>query len=490
MQKRGWWTVAENHLKPLRDSLHGRGIRERALHRLLLRDSFLKEQHWAHLDLTPVSTPSDPKALSEEQIFRAERALRELENRIFDAHLQTKGWKPPFEPFDQPDEETSQSNWVDEVPDVAHLDPMPTMEQLRKRLLEVEENTEPRYLRQDFYAGETISIKRIVEAEEKEEKDDEKEEKEEEHEDDEEEEGELCEIWKQAVQEATTPASIVILAQVLEQNIAWERSVMKAACQICHTSDHDDKLFCCATSASWDTIYIALSPRWTKCQKGSGSAQNARKRHPGNRLACFARITRPRSTIARSATRFSTPNAPGSRRRKIHRLISVRPVREERNPSVSLNVNLNLVLPSETGSEDTPGGRKPPKRKPGSDLIIFPAPMVAELAKTMLDELEAQEHSLPFLEPVDLKAVPDYLDVIDQPIDMLTMRQKADDGEYPTAEDFHADVELMFANCRKFNEDKSPIGAAGLALNRFFSKRWRQVRYNFCKRLKRLKPSY
>lgn len=58
---------------------------------------------------------------------------------------------------------------------------------------------------------------------------------------------------------------------------------------------------------------------------------------------------------------------------------------------------------------------------------------------------------------------------------------------YETQESFLEDVELMFENCRTFNEDESEIGKAGISLHKFYSKRWKQLRYNFSKRLKRLK---
>ena len=45
----------------------------------------------------------------------------------------------------------------------------------------------------------------------------------------------------------------------------------------------------------------------------------------------------------------------------------------------------------------------------------------------------------------------------------------------------------MFTNCKTFNEDESEIGKAGISLHKFYTKRWKQLRYNFSKRLKRLK---
>uniref|UniRef100_A0A183DM93 Bromo domain-containing protein n=1 Tax=Gongylonema pulchrum TaxID=637853 RepID=A0A183DM93_9BILA len=48
-------------------------------------------------------------------------------------------------------------------------------------------------------------------------------------------------------------------------------------------------------------------------------------------------------------------------------------------------------------------------------------------------------------------------------------------------------LEQIFENCCIFNEDNSAIRHAGDALRKFYVKRWKQLRYNFSKRLKRLR---
>lgn len=58
---------------------------------------------------------------------------------------------------------------------------------------------------------------------------------------------------------------------------------------------------------------------------------------------------------------------------------------------------------------------------------------------------------------------------------------------YVTQESFIEDLEQIFENCRTFNEDESPIGQSGVTLHKFYLKRWKQLRYNYSKRLKRLK---
>ncbi|KAG6442007.1 hypothetical protein O3G_MSEX002131 [Manduca sexta] len=48
----------------------------------------------------------------------------------------------------------------------------------------------------------------------------------------------------------------------------------------------------------------------------------------------------------------------------------------------------------------------------------------------------------PFYEPVSVEDVPDYLDVIEQPIDLTTMKHKLETGEYSTDEELLYDMAL------------------------------------------------
>lgn len=38
------------------------------------------------------------------------------------------------------------------------------------------------------------------------------------------------------------------------------------------------------------------------------------------------------------------------------------------------------------------------------------------------------------------------------------------------------DVQLIFDNCKTFNEDESPVGKAGHNLRKFFQKRWKELK--------------
>jgi len=58
--------------------------------------------------------------------------------------------------------------------------------------------------------------------------------------------------------------------------------------------------------------------------------------------------------------------------------------------------------------------------------------------------------------------------------------------KYDSPDEFVADVQQMFDNCKTFNEDSSQIGQGGETLRKWWTKRWRQLKYNFSKRYKRM----
>lgn len=105
---------------------------------------------------------------------------------------------------------------------------------------------------------------------------------------------------------------------------------------------------------------------------------------------------------------------------------------------------------------------KPPK-KDVPDSQQHPAPekssKISEQLKCcsgILKEMFAKKHAAyawPFYKPVDVEALGlhDYCDIIKHPMDMSTIKSKLESREYRDAQEFGADVRLMFSNCYKYN---------------------------------------
>ncbi|KAF6726647.1 Bromodomain adjacent to zinc finger domain protein 2B [Oryzias melastigma] len=90
------------------------------------------------------------------------------------------------------------------------------------------------------------------------------------------------------------------------------------------------------------------------------------------------------------------------------------------------------------------------------------------VCRVLLAELEAHKDAWPFLTPVNHKVILGYRKVIKRPMDFSTIKRKLNNNLYFSLETFMGDVNLVFDNCEKFNEDDSEIGRAGHNMRKFF----------------------
>ncbi|ORY39389.1 hypothetical protein BCR33DRAFT_788396 [Rhizoclosmatium globosum] len=79
------------------------------------------------------------------------------------------------------------------------------------------------------------------------------------------------------------------------------------------------------------------------------------------------------------------------------------------------------------------------------------------LEKTLIELKNYTEHSEPFLVRVSKKDVPDYYDVIKNPMDLGTMTKKLTNLEYMSKDDFASDLSLIWSNCLTFNVQPDSI---------------------------------
>ncbi|GLD95036.1 hypothetical protein PINS_up003661 [Pythium insidiosum] len=87
--------------------------------------------------------------------------------------------------------------------------------------------------------------------------------------------------------------------------------------------------------------------------------------------------------------------------------------------------------------------------------------------------LYMQNNSAPFNSPVDttIKGLEDYTQIVQQPMDLGTIRRKIQDGSYEATDghnEFAADVRLVWDNCVLYNGEDSDIGRAALSLSDIF----------------------
>lgn len=98
---------------------------------------------------------------------------------------------------------------------------------------------------------------------------------------------------------------------------------------------------------------------------------------------------------------------------------------------------------------------------------------------TLLEDVLKHEDSWPFRRPVSTKEVPDYYDIIKNPMDFAKIKSKLNMGEYTINEQMMNDVQLVFRNCDLYNTDETEIYHAGRNLEQFVLQRTSELSLPF-----------
>ena len=86
----------------------------------------------------------------------------------------------------------------------------------------------------------------------------------------------------------------------------------------------------------------------------------------------------------------------------------------------------------------------------------------------MVRKIEEQHFAWPFREPVDTSEVKDYLDVIKEPIDLMTMEKRIRKGNhYKTKKDLYHDMMMMVKNCKTYNDATSQYYECATSLEKY-----------------------
>ena len=86
----------------------------------------------------------------------------------------------------------------------------------------------------------------------------------------------------------------------------------------------------------------------------------------------------------------------------------------------------------------------------------------------IIRKIEEQQFAWPFREPVDTQEVPDYLEVIKNPIVLSTIEKHIRKGDhYTTKSMLLIDLMLMVNNCKAYNDPSSPYYEAAVSLQEF-----------------------
>ncbi|XP_073805959.1 bromodomain-containing protein 3b isoform X8 [Danio rerio] len=129
---------------------------------------------------------------------------------------------------------------------------------------------------------------------------------------------------------------------------------------------------------------------------------------------------------------------------------------------------------------------KPPKKDLEDGDVQQPGNKKSKLndhlkyCDTILKEMLSKKHAAyawPFYKPVDAEALElhDYHEIIKQPMDLSTVKKKMDSREYPDAQNFAADVRLMFSNCYKYNPPDHEVVAMARKLQDVFEMKFAKM---------------
>ncbi|CAG9853570.1 unnamed protein product [Phyllotreta striolata] len=509
----GWWRISDTtQLRDILDKLQIRGIRERELKRNFinvmqtmyeqkgrivieegskelssLSDSPMDGISFVHKGAPEPDKPGSWNVSIERRVdmFLLEQ-VEALEDKVASASMQVKGWKVPNREADDPEPE--------------HV-----VNTAKERLASLEMNIERRYLKpplgastadphlaalaQESTGTPNLPInsddlpKGLI-------------------------------VWREAVNRCSTSAQLAMCLYSLEASIAWDKSIMKANCQFCHSGDNEDKLLLCDGCDKGYHTYC-FKPKMDNIPEGDWYCHECVNKATGERncIVCGKKSSMtgtklilceicPRSyhTDCIQPNLLKVPRGkwycsnciakkpPKKPIKKNHKVAKDQNESSEQLPPSSptpshssVTTNEDMPVVNNTSQSDTPNSGVTSVGSPSTPNSAKKdrsnKKLAKELApcKALLEDLECHDDAWPFLLPVNTKQFPTYKKIIKVPMDLSTIKKKLQDLTYKSKEEFCEDVRQIFNNCEIFNEDDSPVGKAGHCMRQFFETRWNEL---------------
>mmetsp|Transcript_6370 Transcript_6370/g.8973 ORF Transcript_6370/g.8973 Transcript_6370/m.8973 type:complete len:1310 (+) Transcript_6370:347-4276(+) len=133
-------------------------------------------------------------------------------------------------------------------------------------------------------------------------------------------------------------------------------------------------------------------------------------------------------------------------------------------------IRLHGIIERRRGSFASRGGANHPY---AGSLRSSGEASIAQQLEVLLKFIAQQPSAYPFMRPVDpvLLGIPDYLTVIQNPMDLGTIETKLRDGAYKIPQEFIDDLRLVFSNAQRYNPPAHPVHEAASHLNLILEKR-------------------
>lgn len=145
----------------------------------------------------------------------------------------------------------------------------------------------------------------------------------------------------------------------------------------------------------------------------------------------------------------------------------------KQEPKTEIKQEIKLEIKEEPTEGATTGD--PTERGPKRTLVFKPEELRQALMPTLEKLFRQDPESIPFRQPVDAQAlgIPDYFDIVKNPIDLSTIKAKFDRQEYRDPWEYVDDVWLMFDNAWLYNRKNSRVYryCTKVRWNNFYPKR-------------------
>ncbi|KAK4224647.1 histone acetyltransferase GCN5 [Podospora fimiseda] len=87
--------------------------------------------------------------------------------------------------------------------------------------------------------------------------------------------------------------------------------------------------------------------------------------------------------------------------------------------------------------------------------------------RRFLYQMQNHKQAWPFLNPVNREEVPDYYNVIEQPMDLSTIEERLEHDHYQVPKDLLADMKLIFSNCKQYNDATTVYTKCAVKLEKY-----------------------
>ncbi|KAL4935488.1 hypothetical protein BDV06DRAFT_127165 [Aspergillus oleicola] len=87
--------------------------------------------------------------------------------------------------------------------------------------------------------------------------------------------------------------------------------------------------------------------------------------------------------------------------------------------------------------------------------------------RRFLNQIQNHKQAWPFLHPVNKDEVPDYYNVIVEPMDLSTIEERLEQDTYAAPKDLVRDLKLVFSNCRQYNDATTVYAKCAAKLEKY-----------------------